>query len=176
MILGSTTEDSASGDKDVDPAQVTAQFETAVAKAMTDAAPPPTATFTEVPVPSNTPLPSDTPEPSFTPEPTDSPTPAVEPTSSDPWVLQPWCEDHVGCERLEVKNQTDEWANVFLEFTDTGVNKFFSIPPRGHAWIRLRPGYYKYIFTVCGGKKVWDGTHGLNQHWYVIFKQKWCTN
>jgi len=117
----------------------------------------------------NTPLP-----PTITPTPADSPTPEVEPTSEDPWLLTSWCAEHVGCEKLEVKNKTNTWANVYLEYMDTGTNKYFSIAPRSVAWITLRPGYYRYIFTACGGQKVWEGTHGLNQHWYVQFKENWC--
>lgn len=113
-------------------------------------------------------------EPTMTPTPEFSPTPEVEPTSENPWLLTPWCAEHVGCEKLEVKNQTDQWANVYLKFRDTGVSKYFSIAPRTVGWITLRPGYYSYVFTICGGSKVFEGTHGLNQHWYVIFKQKWC--
>lgn len=153
-------------DQQVDPAQETYVFETAVSLAMTDAAPPPSATFTQPPPATNTP------EPTFTPE--ASPTPEIAPTSENPWVLQSWCEDHDGCERLEVKNQTDYWVNIYLKYLDTGTDGSFSIPKRGHAWITLRPGQYKYIFTSCGGSEVQQGTHAINDDWYLIYKDKWC--
>jgi hypothetical protein len=155
-----------SDDQVIDTAQETSVFETAVSQAMTEAAPPPTATFTQPPPA------SDTPEPTYTPD--SSPTPEIQPTSENPWLLTDWCLDHVGCEKFEVKNQSNFWIAMFLEYTDTGVSKLFSIPPKGHAWITLRPGQYYYQATTCGGTVVNQGNHFLSGKWYWITKETAC--
>ena len=69
--------------KFAEAAAKTAVLETAVAKELTEQAPPPTATFTFTPEFTETPLPSDT--PSITD------TPTLEPTSENPWIMQTWC-------------------------------------------------------------------------------------
>jgi hypothetical protein len=143
----------------------TAALEQAVYGTMTALAPPPTATYT----PSITPSPTIT----LTPEPSLTSSPTLEPTKPDP-NIEPWCNDHVGCERLEIKNNTNFWVNVFLDNQDTGEANSYSVPPRGHSWLTIRPGYFHYVFTLCGGKEVEDGFHGLNMHWYVQFRESLC--
>jgi hypothetical protein len=96
-------------------------------------------------------------------------------TYDNVWKVDDWCENHVGCERLEVKNQSDYWINIVLGARDFwGATKVFSIPPRGHDWIILKPGRYDYTITTCGGKVVYEGDHALSGRWYLRFKQKWC--
>ena len=106
---------------------------------------------------------------------TTAPTITPQPTYDNVWDVEDWCENHVGCERLEVKNQSDYWINIVLKSRDFwGATKTFSIPPRGHSWITLKPGRYDYTFTSCGGANVDTGDHALSGRWYLLFKQKWC--
>jgi len=157
-----------------DHAQETALFETAVAKVKTEAAPP-TATVTETAPPTKTPGTPFILSPSFiTPKPNISSTPKILPTSEDPWLLTNWCLAHLACERMEVKNQSDYWIGMFLRFNETGVSKLFSIPPKGHAWITLRPGSYYYQVTTCGGANVLEGYHNLSGSWYWLQKARYC--
>ncbi len=153
----------------------TAAFETSVAKALTEEAPPPTATFTSTPVPTDTPSATDTPMPTDTPEPTETPLyTATATTDPHPWVMQEWCLDHDGCERLEVKNKQPNWINITLTYLETGEVKFFAIQPKGHAWITLRPGRYRYKFKHCGGTEVDEGIHPLTSNWYIQFLTSFC--
>ncbi|MGB2956797.1 MAG: hypothetical protein WBB64_12625 [Anaerolineales bacterium] len=140
----------------------TAVLETAVAKELTEQAPPPTEADTSTPEFTETPLPSDT--PSITD------TPTLEPTSDNPWMMQTWCEDHSGCVKVEVKNKTDYWAQVTLTFNETGQVKFFTVSPRRNAFITLLPGNYKYVFNFCDGKETSSGWHNLNATWYILAK------
>ena len=88
-------------------------------------------------------------------------------------MLQPECEYSTGCEKMEVQNKTTLWVNVFLEDTKTGISKYFSVAPKSRANITMLPSYYKYVLTYCGDK-VKSGTHGLNSHWYILFKDNDC--
>ena len=143
----------------------TAVIQTAVAKELTEQAPPPTAAFTSTPEFTETPLPSDT--PSITD------TPTLEPTSDNPWMMQTWCEDHSGCVKLEVKNKTDYWAQVTLTYNETGQVKFFTVSPRRNAFITLLPGNYRYIFNFCDGQYTASGYHNLNATWLITAKCKY---
>ena len=106
---------------------------------------------------------------------TTAPTRTPQPTYDNVWGVEDWCEQHVGCARMEVKNQSDHWVNIVLKSREFwGATKMFSIPPRGHDWITLKPGHYDYVFTSCGGAKVNTGDHALSGRWYLRFKQKWC--
>jgi len=144
----------------------TAALEEAVYGTMTALAPLPTFTST----------PSITPSPTITPTPSPSPsiTPTIAPTDPDPNV-EPWCNEHVGCERVEIKNKTSFWANVLLDNRDTDVLNHYSIPPKARTWLTIRPGYFYYMFTLCDGQVVYEGNHGLNMHWYVEFDESECT-
>ncbi len=149
----------------------TAAFETAVAKALADAAPP---TDTPLPPPTDTPVATDTPAATNTPEPTNTPedtaTPTLEPTPENPWVMQQWCLDHVGCGKLEIRNQTDSWAQITLTYLETGQQKFFTGAPKARSYITLQPGMYHYVFNFCGGEQYFEGDHTFNQNWYVVAK------
>ena len=105
---------------------------------------------------------------------TTAPTRTPKPTYDNVWALESWCEQHVGCEKVEVKNKSDYWVNIVLYSQEFWATKSFSIPPRGHAWITLKPGSYHYIFTSCGGETVDSGYHNLSSSWYIVFKQEWC--
>lgn len=148
----------------------TAAFETSVAEALTEEAPPPTATFTSTPVPTDTPSATETPIPTDTPEPTETPLYTATPTKDPhPWVMQDWCLDHVGCVKIEVKNKQPNWVQVYLTFLETNEKDFFSISPKGHAWITLRPGRYRYKLVACGGSEVNEGINPLTSNWYIVF-------
>jgi len=98
-----------------------------------------------------------------------------QPTYDNVWNVEVWCEQHVGCEKLEVKNQSDYWVNIVLKSQEFwGATKMFSIPPRGHDMITLKPGSYHYTFTYCGGEFVDYGYHNLSFSWYLEFRQEWC--
>ena len=149
----------------------TAAFETSVAEALTEAAPPsdtPPPPASDTPVPTDTPAASNTPAPTNTPE--DTETPTIEPTADNPWVMQQWCLDHVGCGKLEVRNKTDYWAQITLTYLETGQTKFFTATPNAKSYITLRPGLYHYVFNFCGGEHYAEGDHTLNQNWYVVAK------
>jgi len=106
---------------------------------------------------------------------TTAPTRTPKPTYDNVWVLESWCEQHVGCQKVEVKNQSDYWVNIVLKSQEFwGATKMFSIPPRGNTWITLKPGSYQFIFTSCGGETVNSGNHNLNSNWYIVFKQDEC--
>ncbi|MCK4489569.1 MAG: hypothetical protein KAU23_04875 [Anaerolineales bacterium] len=151
--------------KFAEAAAKTAVLETAVAKELTEQAPPPTATFTSTPEFTETPLPTDT--PSITD------TPTLEPTSENPWIMQTWCEEHSGCVKVRVENKTDDWAQITLTYNETGQVKFFTVAPRRNAWITLLPGSYRYVFNFCGGKHQDSGWHNLNANWYILAKCKY---
>ena len=34
------------------------------------------------------------------------------PTLANPWMLQSWCADHVGCTKYEIQNRTESWLQV----------------------------------------------------------------
>lgn len=143
----------------------TAALEEAVYGTMTALAPIPTSTLT----PSITPTSTET--VTLTPSPTIIPTAA--PTQADP-NIEPWCNDHDGCEKAEIRNNTNFWVNIRLQNRDTGTDTSYSVPPRGHAWLTIRPGYFHYVFTLCGGQVVQEGYHGLNMHWYIQFRESVC--
>ena len=143
----------------------TAVIETAVAKELTEQAPPPTAAFTSTPEFTETTLPSET--PSITD------TPTLEPTSDNPWMMQTWCETRPGCVKVQIQNKTDDWAQVTLTYNETGQVKFFTVAPRRNAFITLLPGSYRYIFNFCDGKHQESGYHNLNANWYILAKCKY---
>ncbi len=124
-----------------------------------------TAHFT--PLPTSTPLP---PTLTATPE----PTPTPEATEPGTCSLTQWCNDHVGCEAFEVKNQSNFAIGIFLKYTDTGDSCNYYVPPKGNLQIALRPGRYYYYFTTCGGAKVFEGYHHLSARWYWITKAQDC--
>ena len=143
----------------------TVVVETAVSGTMTALAPPPTATNT----PTDTPTPTNT--PTTTPTPTDTPTPI--PTSFDPYS-DPWCTNHLGCEKVEVKSNLDCWVSIFLVSIETDIGHLYSIPPRGHVVLTIKPGQYRYTFTYCEGEVVEEGYHAFNARWYLHFKSGLC--
>ena len=83
-----------------------------------------------------------------TPEPEDGEEPNVQPTSSNPWMLQAWCEDHAdGCAKYDVYNKTDSWLQVTLRNTETGETGFFTIQSKTMGQITLVSGQYQATFT-----------------------------
>jgi hypothetical protein len=82
-----------------------------------------------------------------TPEPEDGEEPEIQPTSSNPWMLQAWCEDHNGCAKYEVFNKTDSWLQITLRNTETGDTGFFTIQSKTMGQITLIPGQYQATFT-----------------------------
>ena len=116
-------------------------------------------------------LATDTPLP-----PTVTPTPEHSPTPEDPGVctLTKWCNEHVGCEYFEVKNQANSAIGIYLRHEDSGVSCDYYVPPKGNLQINLRPGRYYYIFTTCKGKYVYEGYHHLSKKWYWIQKERHC--
>jgi hypothetical protein len=106
---------------------------------------------------------------------TSAPTRTPQPADDYVWDVDVWCEQHVGCEKMEVKNQTDFWVNIVLKSQEFwGATKMFSIPPRGNSWLTLKPGSYHYTFTYCGGEFVDSGYHNHSSSWYLEFRQEWC--
>jgi hypothetical protein len=168
------TQQEATLQKKLEEAQAsTAIFETSVAKALTEQAPPPTATFTSTPVPTDTPSSTDTPLPTDTPEPTETPLYSATPTTDPhPWVMQDWCLEHVGCGKYAVVNQTDSWLQLTAKELETGYAEFFSIRKSTTGYITLRPGKYRVEFRYwCNNKKdtytvVWP----LSGMWTDYFK------
>lgn len=142
----------------------TAVQETTIAKELTEQVPP-TEAFTSTPEFTETPLPTET--PSITD------TPTLEPTSENPWMMQTWCEDHSGCVKVQVRNQTDYWAQITLTYNETGQIKFFTVSPRRNAFITLLPGSYRYVFNFCDGKQTFSGYHNLNATWMITAKCKY---
>jgi hypothetical protein len=83
-----------------------------------------------------------------TPEPEDGVAPVIQPTSSNPWMLQAWCEDHAdGCAKYDVYNKTDSWLQITLRNTSTGDTGFFTIQSKQMRQITLIPGQYQATFT-----------------------------
>jgi hypothetical protein len=90
-------------------------------------------------------------EATLTPEATS--TPEIQPTSENPWMLQAWCEEHVGCAKYDVYNKTDSWLQITLQNTKTGDTGFFTIQSNAIRQITLIPGQYQANFTWwCGGE------------------------
>ena len=116
-------------------------------------------------------LATDTPLP-----PTVTPTPKHSPTPEDPGVcsLTQWCNDHVGCETFQVKNQSPFAIGIYLRHEESSISCEYYTPPKGNLQIVLRPGRYYYIFTTCNGKYVYDGYHHLSGKWYWLQKEKFC--
>lgn len=137
---------------------------TSVAKKTEDAAPP--SSDTPIPSPTNTTIPS----PTNTPIPLPSDTPTLEPTPENPWVMQSWCLEHIGCGKVKLINKTDYWAQVTLTYIETGQTKFFSGRPNATDFITLKNGMYKYVFNFCGGEQYFEGYHSLNRNWSIVAK------
>lgn len=77
-----------------------------------------------------------------------------QPTSENPWMLQTWCVEHEkDCVKYDVQNRTDDWLQVELKESDTGVTGFFSIRKKTTSQITLIPGRYNVKYTWwCDGK------------------------
>lgn len=76
-----------------------------------------------------------------------------QPTPENPWMLQSWCVDHVGCVSYDLQNKTDSWLQVELKETDTGVTGFFTVQSKSMGQITLIPGQYRVKYTWwCGGE------------------------
>jgi len=75
------------------------------------------------------------------------------PTLENPWMLQSWCMDHVGCHIYDVQNKTDSWLQIELKETDTGVTGFFTVQSKTTGSITLIPGQYRVKYTWwCDGE------------------------
>jgi hypothetical protein len=70
-----------------------------------------------------------------------------QPTLENPWMLQSWCVDHVGCVKYDLLNRTDSWLQVELKESDTGVTGFFSVRSKTTGQITLIPGQYSVKYT-----------------------------
>jgi hypothetical protein len=152
----------------------TAAVEQAVAEALTSEAEKQAAAITDTPVPPTATLsPTETPTLPPTETPADTPTETIPPTPENPWIMQAWCLDHVGCVKTNVENKTNDWAQITLTYIETDETKFFTVRPNGRAQITLRPGMYKYVFNFCGGEKYFEGTHTLNNNWKIVAKCKY---
>ena len=93
------------------------------------------------------------------------------PTLENPWMLQSWCADHVGCVKYDIHNRTESWLQVELKETETGVTGFFSIPSKTTSGITLIPGYYtvKYTYWCDGEAKAFTESKALGS-WIDRFK------
>lgn len=125
--------------------------------------------------------PGSTPSPEGTPgTPDGEPTPEAEetgeagepePTSENPWMLQSWCADHVGCVYYDVSNRTDSWLQIELKESETGVTGFFTVRSKTIGRITLIPGHYQVKYTWwCDGE---IGTLTENKavgSWVDVFK------
>jgi hypothetical protein len=75
------------------------------------------------------------------------------PTPENPWMLQSWCADHVGCVKFDINNRTDSWLQAEFKESDTGVTGFFSIRSKTTSGITLIPGQYQVKYTYwCDGE------------------------
>ena len=115
----------------------------------------------------DTPLP-----PTVTPTPQHSPTPEEE--EDGVCSLTKWCQEHVGCENFEVRNQSPFAIGIYLRHEDTNISCEYYVSPKGNLQITLRPGRYYYIFTTCNGKYVYEGYHHLSAKWIWLQKEKFC--
>lgn len=76
-----------------------------------------------------------------------------EPAPENPWMLQSWCADHVGCAYYGLNNKTDSWLQIELKENDTGVTGFFTVRAKTYAEIYLIPGQYRVKYTWwCEGE------------------------
>ncbi len=94
-----------------------------------------------------------------------------QPTPENPWMLQNWCLDHIGCVKYGVRNRTDSWVQIELKESDTGVTGFFSVRSKSFGQITLIPGQYtvKYTWWCDGKAKTFSDVKSLGS-WVDVFK------
>jgi hypothetical protein len=157
----------------------TAAVQKAVSDALTAAAPPPTDTLVPSDTPTFTPEASNTPEVSNTP--TDTPLPPTETPTETPVpsptikasatqcfvVITDWCLSHEGCATMTIINKTTSTAKVRFWVPKGDVDTTF-YPPPGRCTFMIRPGKYNYSFDYCGQHS--EGSHALNDKWYINFQ------
>ena len=148
----------------------TAAIEKAVSDALTAAAPPPSDTPTPSETPTDTPAVTDTPTetPSETPTETYTPSPTTQASATACFVvINDWCLTHEGCATMDIRNNTGAAATIRFWDPKTGLDKTF-YPPPGQCSFMIKPGKYNYSFDYCGVHN--EGSHALNDRWYIVFK------
>jgi hypothetical protein len=89
----------------------------------------------------------------------------------NPWMLQNWCADHVGCYIYDISNRTDSWLQVELKESDTGVTGFFTIQSKTIGHITLIPGNYTVKYTWwCDGQVGSLSENKALGSWVDVFK------
>jgi len=78
----------------------------------------------------------------------------AQPTPENPWMLQTWCaENEQDCVKYDLQNRTDDWLQIELKESETGVTGFFSVRKRSIRQITLIPGKYNVKYTWwCDGE------------------------
>ena len=93
------------------------------------------------------------------------------PTLENPWMLQSWCLDHIGCMKYDISNRTDSWLQIELKESDTGVTGFFTVRSKTIGQITLIPGQYrvKYTWWCDGTASSYSEVKALGS-WVDVFK------
>ena len=95
-----------------------------------------------------------------------------QPTPENPWMLKTWCaENEQDCVKYDIHNRTDDWLQVELKESDTGVTGFFSIRKRSINQITLIPGKYNVKYTWwCDGEPSSFAVVKALGSWIDVFK------
>lgn len=91
---------------------------------------------------------------------------------ADPWTLQPWCLQHVGCGQYKIRNRTDSWVQIYLTRGDTLETGFFTIAPGSNNAITLIPWLYQatYVYWCNGEMQTLTTLWNISGNWTDIFR------